>query len=422
LFVRVIKWARARRPRPLAQSVSVPADDKLRCQRLFLAPYAALVVRRDGALFRVADVRKAGGEGGACVIDLVRGVDEYLLAAQPLPVDAAIERALKGHCDLRVSADAFDAPEWPAIVPCFFGGVLALTNGIEVRVVDADFGGESTSRYGAIFGGQMLGALAKRHGTGYGASTGLASGVSSLGSALGRGLGGSGGSGFFGPREEEEVGEEEGFGLRYVRLSLVDGSGEVVGHAVWVDVHEVLALLKTVVTPTCDAEETLRKQARFELHRAEQKRLALAALRMARDDPNSAFAVDESSQEGGVGALLKQLDAAAPTPILAGGRLSHKAAAALSSSGSSGDLHAARVAKAVGGKWSKAGAGAALRAAQQQQGRGGRPATSIALASRALAAGAGGIKGPAAGGRGGGVSGGQKHHASAPSLAPAPSA
>ena len=417
LQIRVIKWARSRRPRPLAQSVSVPADDKLKCQRLFLAPYAALVVRKDGTLFRVMDVRRGGaggtawGEGeagvggggtagGSCMIDLVQGGDPYLLARYPLPVDEAIERSLKVQPDLRVPADAFDAPEWPAIVPVFFGGTLALTNGIEVRVVDADFGGESSSRYGAIFGGQMLGALAKKHAMGYGAAARPAG----LGTLNG------GGSGvLFEKGEEAHEPGAAGFGLRYVRLSLVDGQGEMVGLPVWVDIHELLALLKIVVVPTCDSEETLRKAARFDLHRTEQKRLALAALRAARDDdPMSVFAVDESSQEGGISALLKQLDMGAPTPLLAAGKLSHKASASLHASGSSGDLHAPRQAF-PNGRWARAGVGARLGAAvakgQQQGGRGRQAGGGVGLAARAMSAGAGPRGRPTT-------------HASAPSLAP----
>ena len=436
LQIRIIKWARARKPRPLAQSVSVPADDKRKCQRLFLVPYAALVVRKDGTLFRVADVRRAGAGGaaggfeadgtvhsggGCCVIDLVQGVDPYLLARQPLPIDEAIERSLQGQCDLRISADAFDAPEWPAIIPCFFGGVLALTNGIEVRVVDADYGGESSSRYGAIFGGQMLGALAKKHAMGYGAGGArLGSGLSALGS----GVFSSASSAMLAHEEEAHVPGAAGFGLRYVRLSLVDGQGEMVGVPVWVDVHELLGLLKTVVAPTCESEEALRKAARFELHRSEQKRMALAALRAARDeDPMAAFAVDESSQEGGIHALLKQLDMGAPTPLLAGGRLSHKASASLNASGSSGDLFTTRSAKSAkafpNGQWARAGAvvgaGAHLSTAaksQQSGARGrGKPAMggmALGLAARARSAGPGA-------GRGGG-----RQYASAPSLAPAP--
>ena len=330
LHLRILQWTRARKPRSVAQAFNTAADDKRRCERLFLAPYAALVVRSDGVLFRVAEVRKPAAVGEYCTINLVQGVDEYLLAAHPLPPDAAIERALKGHVSLRVSADELEAPAWPMMVPCFFGGTLALTNGIEVKVVDADFGGSTdfwgnaTSKYGAHFSGPRPGALAAAYG---------------LNDARGD--------------VEEEADGDEGFvdvGLRHVKLTLVDGRGEPVGHCSWVDVHELLVLLKLVVVPTCDSEMLLRKRERLEQHRAEQKRLALAALRVSRDEVQSRYAVDDvDSLVGGIDALMRQLDNAAPTPLLAAGQLSHDAPPANTGGGGQRAASAGPVRKAKAG-------------------------------------------------------------------------
>ena len=95
LQIRVIKWARSRRPRPLAQSVSVPADDKLKCQRLFLAPYAALVVRKDRAL-------AAAAQGFATATDLA---DYLVMRGVPFRdahavVGRCVRRATDAGCDL----------------------------------------------------------------------------------------------------------------------------------------------------------------------------------------------------------------------------------------------------------------------------------------------------------------------------------
>ena len=137
LPIRLRKLARSRAPRPLARTVRVPADDKLKVVRLLLTPYAALVMRADGALLRVTDVRKPGGTDALCVVEFANGVDEHLLAPQPLPPEIALARASQSAASKgvhKVSAADICAPGYPLLVPGFFGGVLPLANGLFVKV------------------------------------------------------------------------------------------------------------------------------------------------------------------------------------------------------------------------------------------------------------------------------------------------
>ena len=89
----------------------------------------------------------------------------------------------------------------------------------------------------------------------------------------------------------------------------------------WCDVHELLSALTddAVCVPAIEAEESLRKLARLELHRAEQKRLALAALKQGESEPLLQIP-DSHTRVPGVDGLLRQLDHAAPTPFMEYGR------------------------------------------------------------------------------------------------------
>ena len=269
LHHRVRGWVRARRPRPMARAVRVPADDKLRCSKLLLMPFAALVVRDDGALLRVADVRRGAVGAPCCTLELVAGVDAFMLAMHPLPRDLAQQRAALGASPTAVSADELAPPRYPLVVPCFFGGVLGpLLNGLRVRIVDADFDADEPYHL------------------------------------------------------EPQAAATDGAGLRHVKVSLVDGRGDNVGRPVWCDVHELLAQLPAdaVVVPQCDSENSLREQRRLELHKAEQLRLALATMRAEGDamDPSGRIP-DDSMDVLGFGGLFAQVDLVAPSAMVEAG-------------------------------------------------------------------------------------------------------
>ena len=316
LPLRLRKLARFLAPRPLARSVRVPADDKLKTTRLLLTPFAALVMRSDGALYRVCDVRKQSGYGeaaeGMCVIELAGGADAYMLARHPLPPEEVHARAGRGSLRSRrgggppkkagsfgVGADELVPSAYPLMVPGFFGGDLKLRNGLEVRVVDADFGDWRKARAGA------------------------------LGGAL--------------PPGEPPPPNS---GLLHVKIVMIDGPAGAVhetkstaGRAVWCDVHELLESLSdgSCLVPTVEAEEGLRRRARLELHRAEQRRLALTALKQSEAEPRMSLP-DDSMRVLGVHGLLAQLDAAAPTPLIEAGEwVSHGLKAGKGGLASAGD-------------------------------------------------------------------------------------
>jgi hypothetical protein len=310
---RVIRWARARAPRPLAVPFKVAADEKLRCARLLLIPFAALVVRSDGTLFRVADVRRPPGSDSTslCVVDLANGIDEWMLAQHPLPPEAQLERQARAAPFETVCADRIDHPAYPIVIPCFFGGVLPLLNGLGVRVIDVDYGNPDA----------VHAARAVTTDAGIAGSLALASGLAP-GLAPGTATG-------------------EAHGLAHIKITLIDDAGEPVGKAVWCDVHELLASLadRVVLVPTCDSEQALRRKERFELHRREQQRVALGALARARDNPwaermDAAAAAggrgegrggrkadEEACMVLGIGGLQSQIDQAAPSTTPAAPRL-----------------------------------------------------------------------------------------------------
>lgn len=157
--------------------------------------------------------------------------------------------------------------------------------------------------------------------------------------------------------------------LTQVLLSLVDESGEVVGRPAWCDVHELLENLSKdmVYTPTFAAEGDLRRRKRLELHRTEQRRLALHHLRMqTRKHVPTAWgdsAMGEVGEPGdlpaagsprsgashdGVAGLLQQLQEAAPSRLIA--HEDHQRNEAVRMEQMYGDESAAAAASARGGK------------------------------------------------------------------------
>ena len=295
LPVRVQKWARARRPRPLAKTIRCPGDDKNKCQRLLLAPYAALVVRSDGVLLRVGEVRRppANSDDGCCIVELLEGVDEWMLKKQPLPPEVLLERTTKLRTDpqagaRKVSAATILPPEYPMIIPGFFGGVLTLANGLNVRVVDADVGEPGR---------------------------GIVSGSRSA-SPRGDQTGGGGGR-----RSRSRSPRGERARLSNVKIAMLDHHGEPVGRAVWCDVQELMENLtdRTMVVPMIESEEGLRRETRLELHRAEQRRVAMASLKAEAMEPKMQIP-DDSMEVLGLEGLLHQLDLAAPTPLIEAGQ------------------------------------------------------------------------------------------------------
>ena len=142
---RRVQWARTRAPHAPVRELA--ADGKFACQRA-LSRHAALVVRYDGALLRVAGIHRFPKEA-VCSVDLVRGYDDLLLAE--LPADERtdmgashthLRQAIAGGGVLHISAAALSPPEHVLVVPGFFGGVLRLVNKLDVRVI----GLASTSR------------------------------------------------------------------------------------------------------------------------------------------------------------------------------------------------------------------------------------------------------------------------------------
>ena len=108
-----------------------------------------------------------------------------------------------------------------------------------------------------------------------------------------------------------------------MKIALVGepNKGHTAGRAVWCDVHELLEGLPdgVAVVPHLDKDEELRRMARLELHVSEQRRLALVALRRGEKDPRMAIP-DDSMQVPGIDGLLRQLDNAAPTPLIEAGK------------------------------------------------------------------------------------------------------
>ena len=311
---RLARWARTRQPRPACRTIRVAADDKSAMQRLLLVPFAALVIHRDGRLRRVVDVRKVAGELG-CAVEVAATGDEYLLTRQPLPPERAFERQARGAPTVRVlgtalSASVVGAEEGVrALVPGFFGGVLPLSNGCEVCVCDADFGDPRmrvVADGAAVESGACVPAGESHFGT--------ASAVSERDAAPDS-------LSWVGARGQPAASPQHDGALQNVKLTLVDERGKSVGRAVWCDVHEVLALLadQAVVVATIELEQALRRRSRLELHKAEQRRLALANLRQPAH--REALLIREDKMEVlGMRGLLAQLDESAPSALLEGGR------------------------------------------------------------------------------------------------------
>jgi hypothetical protein len=133
---RRVRWAR--KVSEHAPKRELTADDKYACQRSLLSPYAALVLRFDGAVLRVVNVHRPPSEH-LCTVDLTRGFDELMLAESPADARAENVLAAAPRGGVRISAGALSAPHHMLVVPCFFGGVLRLRNDLEVRVIDARF-------------------------------------------------------------------------------------------------------------------------------------------------------------------------------------------------------------------------------------------------------------------------------------------
>jgi hypothetical protein len=138
---KTIRWANTRSPMPRALTRKVAADDVHLVQKAFMVPHSALAVRvADGALLRVVGVQRPTN-GRVCEVELTRGHDELMLMEQPLPSAGeagARVRAARPAARTRVSATALSAPAY-VMVPNFFGGVLPLSSGLEVRILDAEF-------------------------------------------------------------------------------------------------------------------------------------------------------------------------------------------------------------------------------------------------------------------------------------------
>ena len=298
-----VKFAVARSVNAPTRNVS--ADDKYQCQKHLLAPHASLLLRQDGALLRVVGVHKFNSES-LCTVDLVRGYDELIFAHAPIPTYGGTnlddERRHQIEADLiearileRVPAHMLAPPEMLLYVPGFFGGVLSLSNELEVRVVDAKF--ELTEAP---------------------------------------------------PAFDAEESDPIPMTLTEVLVSLVDQRGESVGKPSWCSIMEVLELLDAnmILTPNFALEEDLRRRRRMQLHRTEQRKHALHHLRLnaqksvptawgevthgppggsrenspARGEefgPKEGVSARAMMQpEGGVKDLLKQLQQAAPSKLL----------------------------------------------------------------------------------------------------------
>ena len=133
--LRTMAWMRDRSARAHQQLVLAAGDGKAQCDRLLREPHAALVFRHDGALLRVVGVHKRS-TSELCVVNLAQGSDDKALAIRGLPLSR------------------LGPPEFPLVVPGFFGAALPLTDGLEVKVVEADFGDVSAraraSRHRAV--------------------------------------------------------------------------------------------------------------------------------------------------------------------------------------------------------------------------------------------------------------------------------
>ena len=278
---RRVKWARDAVTH--AEVREVTADDKYQCQRSLLSPYAALVLRYDGAVLRVVAVHRPPSEA-LCTLDLTRGFDELMLSEVPA-VDRRSDEAARNGPPLRggsrISAGALSPPHHMLVVPCFFGGVIHLRNDIDVRVIDARFEPSAAP---------------------------------------------------LDPDDDPTTFVPEKT-LSHVLLTLVDSNGESVGRPSWAALQQVLELLPPDAIFVADSasEDDMRKKRRLELHRSEQRRLALHHLRLssrqvptawgegAGGGPNSSPLVDhsfDSSAPSGVEGLVKQLYEAAPSKLL----------------------------------------------------------------------------------------------------------
>lgn len=275
-----VKWARTVLPHCIKREIT--GDDKYVCQRSLLTPYAALVLRFDGAVLRVVNVHRPPSEP-LCTIDLTRGFDELMLSESP--ADARAENVLlAAPRGTRISAGALNAPHHLLIVPNFFGGVLRLSNDLDVRVVDARFEPSKAP---------------------------------------------------LDPDDDPTTYVPEKV-LTQVLLTLVDGSGDSVGRPSWTHLNQLLELLPKAAYYACEthSEDDLRKKRRLELHRSEQRRLALHHLRLAsrrgevptawgegvNSSPlgggGSTMDFEEGSPLSGVGGLVRQIEEAAPSRLL----------------------------------------------------------------------------------------------------------
>lgn len=238
---RHLRWAKRRAL--TAKKREVAADDRLQCQRIFMHPHAALLLRQDGALLRPVGVHRSSSSD-VCTLDLVHGYDEinddraHKLASSTVSTQPTATR---------VPVHSISQPEYLLMVPGFFGGVLSLSNGLEVRVIDASFSPSAAP---------------------------LA--------------------------DDEPPDAPRELALRSVLLTMIDERGDSVGAPSWCGLGEVLTLLhdEAVLCIDCAAEEELRRRRRLELHRVEQVRLGLHHLRLAtrRGGPSLAWGEPQSKQ------------------------------------------------------------------------------------------------------------------------------
>jgi hypothetical protein len=349
---KTIRWANTRSPMPRALTCKVAADDVHQVQKAFMVPHSALAVRvADGALLRVVGVQRPTN-GRVCEVELTRGHDELMLMEQPLPSAGeagARVRAARPAARTRVSATALSAPAY-VMVPNFFGGVLPLSSGLEVRILDAEFdpippgmqnadelyeGGAGGGSYYAGGGFHYAddGSLPLRNESHHDGFHYADDG--SLPPGSGGGFGGDGGYGYSGgsysgilatPVARRPVAQGgDGGGAREnlarVRVTLVDGKRARVGEACWCNVHELLCQIQPSACVAADlsTESELRDRTRLDLHAAEQRRLALAFLT---SKPQGAFreAGKDDRCVVGLPGLLRQLDAAAPSVLLEAGK------------------------------------------------------------------------------------------------------
>ena len=333
---KTIRWANTRSPMPRALTRKVAADDVHLVQKAFMVPHSALAVRvATGALLRVVGVQRPTN-GRVCEVELTRGHDELMLMEQPLPSAGeagARVRAARPAARTRVSATALSAPAY-VMVPNFFGGVLPLSSGLEVRILDAEFDPMPPGMQDAdelYEGGAGGGAGGGSHYAGGGSHY---ADDGSLPPGSGGGFGDDGGYGYSGSsfsgilatvarRPVAQGGDGGGAreNLARVRVTLVDGKGARVGEACWCNVHELLRQIQPSACVAADlsTESELRDRTRLDLHAAEQRRLALAFLTSKQQDAFREGAKDDRRVVGLTG-LLRQLDAAAPSVLLEAGK------------------------------------------------------------------------------------------------------